>query len=205
VNALTLVNCSKVSGSRLSKQLTKTDEEPYYRVRDFLKPQTAELILQDLVERRGEFRARGIHPSGAVTFYRMSRPWRPCAEFLERFENLIPTLQVRFGTDLRQPQLELLAQAYNDESFFRKHSDGDSGGANWQRRLSGVYYLHKHPRKFGGGSLAVYDRRGSIYLLDPDHNSAVFFASNAIHEVLPVSCASKAFEDSRFALNIWIS
>ena len=135
----------------------------------------------------------------------MNTPWRPCAEFSERFENLIPTLQVRFGTDLRQPRLELLAQAYNDESSFGKHSDVDSGGSNWQRRLSGVYYLHKHPRKFAGGSLALYDRRGRIYLLNPDHNTAVFFASNAIHEVLPVSCASKAFEDSRFALNIWIS
>jgi SM-20-related protein len=205
VNALTLFNCSKVAGSRPLQRLTAVDEAPYYRISNFLSSETAELILQDLLERRKEFRARGINPSGTPTFYRMNTPWNPCAEFLERFERIIPALQVRFGTDLTQSKLELLAQAYNDESFFGKHSDVDSGGSNWQRRLSGIYYLHRQPRKFEGGSLAVYDGRGGIHLVNPDHNSAVFFPRNAIHEVLPVSCVSKAFEDSRFALNVWIS
>lgn len=205
MNALTLFNCSEGARSRLLRLLSTADEAPYYRVSNFLSAETAELILRELLERRREFRARGINPSGTPRFYRMSTPWRPCAEFLERFENLIPTLQISFGTVLKQPQLELLAQAYNDESFFGKHSDVDSGGANWQRLLSGVYYLHKHPRKFEGGSLVVYDGRGRVHLVNPDHNSVVFFARNAVHEVLPVSCASRAFEDSRFALNVWIS
>ena len=205
MNAPTPFNCSKGARSRSLRRLTAADEEPYYRVSNFLSRETAELILRDLLERRSEFRPRGINPSGTARCYRMGTLWLPCAEFVQRFENLIPTLQTRFGTVLRQPQLELLAQAYNDESFFGKHSDVDSGGANWQRRLSGVYYLHQRPRKFKGGCLVVYGGRGSAHLVNPDHNSAVFFARNAIHEVLPVSCASRAFEDSRFALNVWIS
>lgn len=117
MNALTLFNCSEGARSRLLRRLTTADEAPYCRVSNFLSAETAELILRDLLERRREFRARGINPSGTPRFYRMSKPRRPCAEFLERFENLIPTLQISFGTVLKHPQLELLAQAYNDESF----------------------------------------------------------------------------------------
>lgn len=189
----------------LLKRRVAVPEALYYRVSKFLSPQTAELILQDLLERRDEFRARGINASGAPTFYRMSTPFSPSTEFLGCFEKIVPILQSRFGTDLTLPRLELLAQAYNDGSFFGKHSDANAGGSNWQRLLSGIYYLHTRPRRFEGGSLAVYDRRGKAHLVDPEHNSAVFFPKDAVHEVLPVSCASKAFEDSRFAINVWIS
>ena len=80
-----------------------------------------------------------------------------------------------------------------------------AGGPNWQRRLSGIYYIHAHPKKFNGGHLAVYDRYGQMYIVEPDHNSAVFFSRDVPHEVLPVRCDSHAFEDSRFAVNVWIS
>jgi SM-20-related protein len=158
-----------------------------------------------LLERRDEFRARGINACGSPTFYRMSVPIDPSPEFLCRFAEIAPTLQRRFGIDLHDTPLELLAQAYNDGSSFGKHNDGNAGGPNWQRRLSGIYYLHTQPRRFEGGCLAVYDRRGTAHLIDPQHNSVVFFASNVFHEVLPLRCASKAFENSRFAINLWIS
>ncbi|MGB8690572.1 MAG: proline hydroxylase, partial [Microcoleus sp.] len=32
----------------------------------------------------------------------------------------------------------------------------------------------------------------------------VFFLSRYMHEVLPVSCPSKAFADSRFTINGWV-
>ena len=102
------------------------------------------------------------------------------------------------------PQLELLGQAYNEGGSFGKHSDADAGGPNWQRRLSGVYYVHREPRNFTGGALAIYQRR-TRYVVEPDHNSALFFPRDLVHEVLPVRCNSGAFEDSRFAVNVWIS
>lgn len=192
-------------GATLLGRLSAEREAPYCRFSNFLSPKVAELMLADLLERRDQFRARGIDSGGRPTFYRMSTPFSPSAEFLARFEELVPALQRRFRTDLSKPQIELLAQAYNDGSFFGKHSDADAGGPNWQRRLSGLYYLHKQPRNFEGGSLALYDRRGNVHLVDPEHNSTVFFPRDMLHEVLPVSCASKAFEDSRFAINVWIS
>jgi SM-20-related protein len=36
------------------------------------------------------------------------------------------------------------------------------------------------------------------------HNTFVVFPSWVLHEVLPVSCPTKQFIDSRFALNFWL-
>ncbi len=157
-----------------------------------------------LLGKREEFRARGITSSGAPLFYRMQRAIAPPPEFLARFTETVPLLRHTFGVELQDASLELLGQAYNDGSFFGKHSDADAGGPNWQRRLSGIYYLHKRPRRFDGGRLVIYGRSGAPHLVDPEHNSAVFFPRDAVHEVLPVRCPSKAFDDSRFAINVWI-
>jgi SM-20-related protein len=204
VSICSLLSWSGRVGSTLLRRLTSGREAPYYRICNFLSPRGSELILQDMLERRDEFRARGINTSGTPVFYRMRTRLDPSPEFLGRFAEVVPVLQCRFGTDLRETPIELLAQAYNDGSFFGKHSDAHAGGPNWQRRLSGIYYLHAQPRKFEGGSLVLYDRRGNAHLIDPEHNSVVFFPRDVLHEVLPVRCTSKAFEDSRFAINVWI-
>jgi SM-20-related protein len=180
-------------------------ETPHCQIKTFLPPQTAEGILLDIVSRRGEFIAKGRRMGGDPAFHRMTSPLRIPPEFISRFQEIIPMLQRRFETDLRDPQIELLAHAYNDGSFFGRHSDAAAGGPNWQRRLSGILYLHALPRKFGGGDLVIYDRQGRAHAIEPEHNSAVFFPSDLSHEVSTVSCATKAFADSRFSINIWIS
>ncbi|MBE9012911.1 2OG-Fe(II) oxygenase, partial [Pseudanabaenaceae cyanobacterium LEGE 13415] len=40
--------------------------------------------------------------------------------------------------------------------------------------------------------------------IQPINNSIIFFPSHFLHEVLPVSCPSRQFADSRFTLNGWI-
>jgi hypothetical protein len=176
---------------------------PFVRVADFLSPDEAERLFRSLIEQRCEFRARGCDAAGRPTFYRMIRPLAPRPEFAKSFDEIRPLLQRRFDIDLRDSQLELLAQAYNDGGSFPKHNDAHAGGPNWQRRLSGVYYLHARPRQFEGGGLALYVKRRCT-VLEPQHNSVVFFPRDLPHEVLPVVCASGRFEDSRFALNVWI-
>jgi SM-20-related protein len=180
-------------------------EAPYWRISTFLPSYEAERLLGDLMDRRREFRPRGCNAAGRPTFYRMAGPLVPSAEFLRRFEAVVPMLQRRFGTDLEALHIELLPQAYNDGGAFAKHRDAYAGGPNWQRRLSGIYYLHAQPRRFEGGDLALYDEQGNVHLLEPAHNSVVFFPRHLMHEVLPVTCASNAFEDSRFAMNVWMS
>jgi len=178
---------------------------PYRRIADFLPPPSADRLLAELIHRQDEFRARGRSPAGEPRFYRMLTPLEPPSEFARRFEQMAPLLERQFGASLVGARIELRGQAYGDGCSFGKHSDADAGGPNWQRRLSGIYYLHTRPRRFTGGALVLFDRRGGMYPVEPDHNSAVFFPGSLVHEVLPVSCASPAFADCRFALNVWIS
>lgn len=178
---------------------------PYLRITDFLSGAGAELMLREMIDRRAEFRPRGQYAAARPTFYRMMTALRPSPEFLRCFERIVPLLEQRFGTNLEKPQVELLGQAYTDGGSFAKHSDAAAGGPNWQRRLSSIYYLHARPKQFDGGGLAVYDRWGKVYVVEPDHNSALFFPRDLAHEVLLVACNSRAFEDSRFAVNVWIS
>lgn len=195
----------KLIRSSVFARFRKRHPAPHLRITEFLPPETSDKFLCDLLKKRDQFRARGISASGNPAFFRLISSLQIPSEFLDRFNRLTRVLEQRFDVNLPDPEITLVAQAYNDGSHFGKHSDAHAGGPNWQRRLSGVYYLHTHPRKFGGGSLALYDYRGHVHFVDPEHNSAVFFPRDLVHEVLPVSCDSKAFEDSRFAINIWIS
>ncbi|HEX9932465.1 MAG TPA: 2OG-Fe(II) oxygenase [Allosphingosinicella sp.] len=112
--------------------------------------------------------------------------------------------------DIWKAELEL--SAYNDGAFFRPHIDTVTGrpGRDTCRIVSGVYYLHVEPKRFEGGALRFY-RFGSGGGEDEEHvdfapqaNSCIFFPSWAPHEVRPVRCASGRFEDSRFAVNVWL-
>src|SRR5690349_15743678 len=131
---------------------------PYIRIDEFLSAEGAAVMLRELTARRAEFRPRGSDPARPA-FYRMSAPLAAPVEFLHRFEGIASSLERRFGTKLNRSEIELLPQAYNDGGFFGKHSDAAAGGPNWQRRLSGIYYVHAEPKSFTGGGLVVYDRR----------------------------------------------
>lgn len=118
-------------------------------------------------------------------------------------------------------QLELTA--YNDGAFFRQHMDTFTGtGEGGRTRIvSGVYYLHRQPRAFEGGELRLYPFGATAAAtatatdavagggkgadVTPEHNSCVFFPSWALHEVLPVRCPTRRFEDSRFAISFWLN
>jgi Rps23 Pro-64 3,4-dihydroxylase Tpa1-like proline 4-hydroxylase len=173
-------------------------------VDEFLPEGAAETLFEELVAREPEFLARGADSRGPK-LYRLPVSIGPPPEFVRRFRTLVPALERRFGTLLERADVELVAQAYPHGGSFGRHRDAAAGGPNWKRRLSGVYYLHRRPPQFQGGNLVLYDRSGFAHAVEPDHNTAVFFSRDALHEVQPVSCPSEAFADFRFALNIWIS
>ena len=104
-------------------------------------------------------------------------------------------------------QVELELMAHGDGAFYKRHLDTQTGGDARSRRLvSGVYYFNHRPKAFSGGALRLYaigdDDR--FIVIEPVHNSLLVFPSWAPHEVMPVSCPSKAFVDSRFAVNCWL-
>jgi SM-20-related protein len=178
---------------------------PYVRLVSFLGDAIAAELFAELLARHGDFRRRGQRAPGRSTFLRLAPALAPRPVFVDRLVAAAPHLEQRFGVDLRAMEVELTAQAYDKGTSFARHRDVDAGGPNWQRRLSGVYYLHSRPRRFAGGELVVYDRRAHPHAVAPDHDVAVFFPSTASHEVLPVTMTSDRFEDCRFGINIWIS
>ncbi len=109
-------------------------------------------------------------------------------------------------------QIEVQLTAHNDGNYYKIHNDnGSPDVAN--RELTYVYYFYREPKPFSGGELRLYDSQiehgfytaaESYTTLEPGHNRLVVFLSRYLHEVLPVTCASQAFADSRFTLNGWV-
>ena len=77
------------------------------------------------------------------------------------------------------------------------------------RVLSGVYYYNAEPKAFSGGALRLYaigDADKAPYVdIEPAGNSLLVFPSWAPHEVMPVSCPSKRFADSRFTVTCMVN
>jgi Rps23 Pro-64 3,4-dihydroxylase Tpa1-like proline 4-hydroxylase len=99
-----------------------------------------------------------------------------------------------------------------DGSYFKAHTDAGRDGPI-KRQLSYVYYFNREPKGFTGGELRIYDdvvRNGKLsstdtfQVIEPRHNSIVFFQSAIMHEVMPVSMPSKQFRDARFTVNGWV-
>lgn len=102
--------------------------------------------------------------------------------------------------------------ASGDGGYFKAHTDAGHN-ETIKRQLTYVYYFNREPKGFTGGELRVYDdtiRNGklaateSFQLIEPRHNSIVFFQAPVMHEVMPVSVPSGQFRDSRFTVNGWV-
>lgn len=109
-------------------------------------------------------------------------------------------------------QIEIQLTAHNDGNYYKIHNDNGSPDAA-TRTISYVYYFHRQPTNFSGGALRLYGLsvENGQYVqaepyqdIQPLNNRIVFFPSHYLHEVLPVTCPSRRFGDSRFTLNGWI-
>ena len=189
---------------------------PPYRVyRGFLDSHARADLLAWVIENEAKFKPTKV--SGGHPFRRRSlrvRDFRLMETMLrQRVLDLFPTL-IR---DLRVPQFEpseitIELVAHNDGAFFKRHIDmfvGDERGAH-DRLLTAVYYFHAEPKAFSGGALRLYsfgveEDESSFVDVWPEQNTLLAFQSWAPHEVLPVSCPSKRFADSRFSVNFWVN
>jgi SM-20-related protein len=131
--------------------------------------------------------------------------------FADRLRDSAPawTAALR-ATPFETTEIELELAAHNDGAHFTLHSDTYSSAepTRGDRMLSAVYYFHRQPRAFEGGSLRLHRlgaNPGDPGLdLAPDDNCLIVFPSWGPHEVMRVNCPSRAFADSRFAVNSWI-
>ena len=127
------------------------------------------------------------------------RPWFE-APLRDAFADALPRLR------MREPSgswVELAMTAYLPGGFFAKHQDD---GRYTTRMVSFVYYFHRQPKRFAGGELLLCDGdgTGAFTLIEPQHNSIVFFPASGFHKVAAVHGDSEDFGDARFAIHGWL-
>ncbi|MFT7048967.1 MAG: SM-20-related protein [Halioglobus sp.] len=132
-----------------------------------------------------------------------------CNRLLTWFPQILHTL----GMDpFPVQQVESQLTANNDGHYYRAHLDTDEN-SELARALTCVYYFSKQPAQFTGGALRIYDsltneeqrwQAESFQQVEPVSNRMVVFPSDSYHELLPIRCPSRQFEDSRFSVTNWI-
>jgi Rps23 Pro-64 3,4-dihydroxylase Tpa1-like proline 4-hydroxylase len=149
--------------------------------------------------------------------YRRSLVLNPPAQLTQRVVDKIRALMPEVMARLKMApfhvtQIECQITANNDGSFFRVHTDAGVNNTI-KRQFTFVYYFNRQPKGFSGGELRVYDdvirngklaRTDSFQVVEPRHNSIVFFQAAIMHEVMPVAVPSREFRDSRFTVNGWV-
>jgi SM-20-related protein len=144
-----------------------------------------------------------------LDFAQQSHSTLLCNRLLTWFPQILDTL----GMDpFPVQQVESQLTANNDGHYYRAHLDTD-GSPELTRALTCVYYFSKQPAQFTGGALRIYDslsnegqrwQAESFQQVQPVSNRMVVFPSDSFHELLPIRCPSRQFEDSRFSVTNWI-
>jgi SM-20-related protein len=188
---------------------------PCLHIDNFLDASSLAFLMDSVFRQESVFRPSAV--SDGKGDYRRSLVMQAPRDIemlmLARIRQVIPDAirQVRvpaFDVSL----IECQVTANNDGSYFRVHTD--AGDPTTIRRVfTYVYYFNHQPRAFEGGDLRLYDdqirnnkfaRIDSFQVIEPRHNSIVFFNAAVMHEVTPVRVPSGLFRDSRFTVNGWV-
>lgn len=190
---------------------------PHLVLHDFLDEDTVAGLLDYALSHQAEFaparlRSKKIDPS-----FRRSTSLRELGRYRDILEKkilaIVPGVAAGLQvTPVKAPDLEIELVAHGDGAFYKRHIDTGTGSyehASHVRVLSGVYYFYAAPKAFTGGALRLHaiggDRNENFFVdIEPVRNSLLIFPSWAPHEVMPVSCPSRRFIDSRFAINCWV-
>jgi SM-20-related protein len=194
--------------------------EPYVLIENFLPAAEHDEVLRRTLAARDRFVASKVDDK--ELHYRASLVLNNEAAIADvmrpRIAAALPAAAVQLGlakgpVRAEPSAVECQVTAHNDGDFYRVHNDAGSPRTK-HRTLSYVYYFQSRPRSFQGGELRLYEvavKDGfyvageSYWLIEPKNNALLFFPSHAMHEVLPVTCSSRAFEDSRFTVNGWVA
>jgi len=190
---------------------------PHLVLRDFLPQETVTGLLHFALAHEADFAptktGRG-NEGGVRAEIRVSSGTRKLGPFKpilrDKLRALAPELIARLRANpVEEPKFELELVAHNDGAFYKAHIDTQTASdREYIRVLSGVYYFHAAPKAFSGGALRLYaigDPDKTTFVdIEPTHNTLLVFPSWAPHEVRPISCPSKRFADSRFAINCWL-
>ncbi len=199
----------------IQPQITDVIESEYVQIDNFLTVEEHKKLLDYVVKRESAFVPTST--STGDLDYRRSMILHSFPEFsqlvVNRIQAILPDVFRKLNLSLF-PVAEIEAQltSHNDGNYYKVHNDNGSPDTA-TREFTYVYYFYREPKSFSGGELVIYDSKiennfyvqaDSYKIVEPRNNSIVFFMSRYLHEVLPVSCPSKAFADSRFTINGWV-
>jgi Rps23 Pro-64 3,4-dihydroxylase Tpa1-like proline 4-hydroxylase len=187
----------------------------YAQIDNFLTTAEKNKLIKYVLAKESEFVTTST--STNADDYRRSMVLHSFPEFSELMINRIKAILPDVLRKLNFPSfsvgdIETQLTMHNDNNYYKLHNDSGSPDTA-TRFFTYVYYFNREPKAFYGGELQIYDSKieNNFYVADetfrtvePRNNSIVFFLSRYMHEVLPVSCPSKAFADSRFTINGWV-
>ena len=205
----------KSAATVTSQSLAEVLPSHFVQVQDFLTATELEQLFDFVIKQENNFLSTTNSANDPDYRRSMFLPiFAPFSELLmNRVEAIVPQLVSNlkiapFHIDYVEAQLT----AHNDGNYYKVHNDSGSPDTA-TRELTYVYYFNREPKAFFGGDLVIYDSKiennfyvaaDSFKTVQPLNNSIVFFPSRYMHEVLPVSCPSQAFADSRFTINGWV-
>ncbi len=188
---------------------------PHIVRREFLSDEECARLLAWALDNAQRFRPAALSGGRVNEDIRRSLSLRDMGAMGAIFKEKMAAAAAGLIEDLRVTpfeisHIELELVAHNHGAHFQRHIDTytTTRSKRGDRMLSAVYYFHREPKAFAGGALRLHaigdppDEDGQD--VAPDQNTLVVFPSWGPHEVLPVSCSSGAFEDSRFAVNCWL-
>jgi SM-20-related protein len=187
----------------------------YAQIDNFLTAAEKNKLIKYVLGKESEFVSTST--STNAEDYRRSMVLHSFPEFSALMVNRIKAILPDVLRKLNIPSfalgdIEAQLTLHNDNNFYKLHNDSGSPDTA-SRFFTYVYYFNREPKAFSGGELLIYDSKveNNFYVADetfrtvePRNNSIVFFLSRYMHEVLRVSCPSKAFADSRFTINGWV-
>ena len=187
----------------------------YVQIDNFLTSLEYKQLLDYVLSQESAF-VPTITSTGAVDYRKsMVIYWFPKFSdlIINRIHAILPDIFKKLEIQsFTVSQIESQLTCHNDGNYYKVHNDNGTEDTN-TREVSYVYYFYREPKAFSGGELAIYDTKiknnyyvnaDSFKTVEPRNNSIVFFLSRYMHEILPVSCPSKAFADSRFTINGWV-
>ncbi|MBE9123440.1 2OG-Fe(II) oxygenase, partial [Tychonema sp. LEGE 07199] len=187
----------------------------YAQIDNFLTPAEKNKLIKYVLAKESEFVSTST--STNAEDYRRSMVLHSFPEFstlmVNRIKGILPDVLRKLNIpSFPLGDIESQLTTHNDNNFYKLHNDSGSPDTA-SRFFTYVYYFYREPKAFSGGELLIYDSKveNNFYVaadtfrtVEPRNNSIVFFLSRYMHEVLTVSCPSKAFADSRFTINGWV-
>jgi Rps23 Pro-64 3,4-dihydroxylase Tpa1-like proline 4-hydroxylase len=187
----------------------------FVQIDNFLTKEETSLLLDYVLQNESEFVPTSTSTNDLN--YRRSMTIYSFPEFSQlitkRIKAILPDVFRKLNLEsFPISEIETQLTSHNDGNYYKIHNDNGSTDTA-TREFTYVYYFYREPKAFSGGELLIYDSKiennfyvnaDTFHTVEPRNNSIVFFLSRYLHEVLPVSCPSQAFADSRFTINGWV-